>query len=552
MKIHNLQQGSPEWDQFRLDHFGASEAAAMLGISNKVTRNELLHMKHTGQAKEYSDWVENKLFANGHEVEALARPIVEETIGDELFPVTCSDGHLSASCDGLTLDGVIAWEHKQWNEDLANKIRAGILPDEYMPQCQQILTVTGADKLIFTVSDGTEHNKVDLTVEHSIKWMNRISRGWTQFQKDLAEYKPREIAEKPEAEAIMQLPALSIQIKGEVTTSNLPQFKEAADTFIANIKTDLQTDEDFANAEATVKFCGDTEKKIELAKNAAIAQTASIDELMRTMDHIKESMRVKRLALEKLVKTQKEAIKNKIIADAKAEYQKHTDSLHEEIKPIRWEQENPRFAEVVKNKRTLASLHNAVDTELARCKIASDAIAKDIREKLSWFKENSKGSQSLFPDISTIIANDIEYFKMVVQQRITDHDKKVAEEAQRKIDEAKASEEKAKQESIEAENRSRLAKENEEKRIQAAKEEADKQAAKEAEMKRQMEEAQERDRIAAENRHKASNKHKTETIKAATESLATIIESTPAKLDLSTVIINAISEGKITNVTIQY
>ncbi len=52
MKTHNLKQGTPEWHQFRLNHFGASEAAAMLGISNKVTRNELLHMKRTGQAKE--------------------------------------------------------------------------------------------------------------------------------------------------------------------------------------------------------------------------------------------------------------------------------------------------------------------------------------------------------------------------------------------------------------------------------------------------------------------------------------------------------------------
>jgi len=40
--IHNLIQGSPEWHQFRLEHDGASEAAAMLGLSKKVPRNELL------------------------------------------------------------------------------------------------------------------------------------------------------------------------------------------------------------------------------------------------------------------------------------------------------------------------------------------------------------------------------------------------------------------------------------------------------------------------------------------------------------------------------
>ena len=33
MKVHKLVQGSAEWHQFRLTHFGASEAAAMLGLS---------------------------------------------------------------------------------------------------------------------------------------------------------------------------------------------------------------------------------------------------------------------------------------------------------------------------------------------------------------------------------------------------------------------------------------------------------------------------------------------------------------------------------------
>src|SRR5579863_1124676 len=112
--IHELVQGSDEWAQFRLTHFGASEAAAMLGISPKVKRNELLHMKHTGTPKEFSDWVQEHILDPGHEVEALARPIVEIKIGEELYPITCSIGLISASCDGLTMGESIAWEHKQW------------------------------------------------------------------------------------------------------------------------------------------------------------------------------------------------------------------------------------------------------------------------------------------------------------------------------------------------------------------------------------------------------------------------------------------------------
>lgn len=37
-EIHNLLQGSDDWHAFRFDHHGASEAAAMLGLSKKVRR----------------------------------------------------------------------------------------------------------------------------------------------------------------------------------------------------------------------------------------------------------------------------------------------------------------------------------------------------------------------------------------------------------------------------------------------------------------------------------------------------------------------------------
>src|SRR5438034_1385072 len=103
MQIHNLIKDSDECNQYRQEHDGASEAAAMLGLSSKVKRNELLHMKHTGTAKEFGEWAQTNILDYGHEVEALARPIIEEIIGENLYPVTCSDGYPSASCDGLTI-----------------------------------------------------------------------------------------------------------------------------------------------------------------------------------------------------------------------------------------------------------------------------------------------------------------------------------------------------------------------------------------------------------------------------------------------------------------
>ncbi len=434
MLIHNLIQGSDEWCQFRLNHNGASEAAAMLGISTKVKRTELLHMKHTGLAKEFTDWVQENILDHGHEVEAKARPIVESIIGDDLYPVTCSDGDESASCDGLVITETRGWEHKQWNASLAAAVAAKELPDEFMAQPQQCLMVTGAESWTFTVSDGTEANIVSMEILPDPAWFDRIRAGWAQFGRDLAEYVPKELIEKPQAEAIMQLPALVVQIKGEVSLSNLPAFKAAADKFIANIRTDLQTDQDFADAENTVKFCKDAEDNLELTKNSAIAQTASIDELMRTIDHIKDQLRTKRLALEKLVTSKKTSIKEEILATVKLKFVEHVAALDAEIKPIRLVYAQPDFAGAMKNKRTLASLHDAVDTLLASAKITTNTTAADIRAKLAWCKTNAEGYGFLFMDMQQIVGKAEEDFQLTVRTRIADHKKTEAEklEAQRK------------------------------------------------------------------------------------------------------------------------
>lgn len=500
MQILKLIQGSPEWHSFRQTHFGASEAASMLGLSKQLSRNDLLLYKSTGKSKEYSDWVQKNILDYGHEIEAKARELFEKEIDDDLYTVTCSEDFLSASCDGLTMDGSIAFEHKQYNKELVDFIDTNErLPDTHMPQCQQILMVTRAKKVIFVCSDGTENNRSIIEIFPDQSWFDRIRAGWNQFKIDLANFQPKELAEKPEPEAIMQLPTLSIQIKGEVTVSNLPQFKEAAETFISNIKTDLKTDEDFVQAEATVKFCGDTEARLDAAKAQAIGQTASIDELMRTIDHIKESIRQKRLTLEKSVKTQKESIKTKIIDDAYKLCAEHQSNIAAEFPRLNFAAlanlSRQSFETACKNKRTLASLHNAVDTEVAAIKIKLDELARVLRKNLTHLPEDL----SLFRDLQSIITKPEDDFKLLVESRLSEQKRKEEEAEQRAIAaaqehirlekeaETKRIEQEEKSKQAAAAERERLAKENEEKRIQEAKESEAKRLEQEAKVKASME-----------------------------------------------------------------
>ena len=184
---HNLIQSSPEWHAFRAQHFGASEASAVLGLSPYKTRDELLHEKATGLTKEVNAATQ-RVFTNGHTAERLASPIVEKMSEVDLSPIVMSFGKLSASCDGLSFGDEIAWENKQFNKAHFEQVKNGELPEIHWPQCQQVLHVTGAEKLFFTISDGTEENTVGLWVFPDEAKINMLISAWAQFEIDLANY----------------------------------------------------------------------------------------------------------------------------------------------------------------------------------------------------------------------------------------------------------------------------------------------------------------------------------------------------------------------------
>ena len=420
-QVHDLIQGSDSWLLFRQSHHGASEAAAMLGLSSKVKRNELLHMKHTGTPKEFSDWVQEHILDHGHEVERMARPFAEEMIAEDLYPVTYSYGELSASSDGLTMDEVTAWEHKQYAEALFQSILSGILPIEHMPQAQQVLMVTGATRLMFSCSDGTRDRMASMWVYPDEAWFERIRAGWEQFSKDLAAYVPVAAEVKPLGRTPETLPALRLEVTGMVTASNLAEFKEHALAVFGGINRELTTDQQFADAEKTVKWCGEVESRLSAAKEHALSQTQSIDMLFKTIDDISAEARSVRLELDKLVTRRKVEIKENIILGGKRAYEQHIASLKEETGGPWISLPVPDFAGAAKGKRTMASIQDGVDTVLANAKIAADASAKAIRASLTCLREETAGFEFLFSDKLALIGKPMDDLKLVIKTRIADH-----------------------------------------------------------------------------------------------------------------------------------
>lgn len=422
MRTHNEKQGSHEWLELRNSFFTASEAPAMLGLSKYKTRQQLMREKATGVTEEVDEATQRR-FNAGHAAEAAARLQAEKELREELFPVVGSetiDGiPLLASFDGITMDSTVAWENKLWNEEFAESVRNGIVPDTHWPQLEQQLMVSGAELVLFTVSDGTNFVSIEYRSQPERRAM--VLAGWVQFAKDMLNFKFTAPAASPKGAAIMDLPALSVQATGMVTQSNLPEFKAAAESYIASINTKLVTDQDFADAETTVKFCKSTEEKLDATMSAILAQTASIDDVIRTVDHIQAQLKEKRLLLDKLVKSEKEARKAALVSSAAGQLADHIAALQAEISGVRLIAHHPDFGGAIKGLKSLASMQDALDTTLANGKIAADATAKDVRAKLAWCNENAAGHSALIPDLQQLIVKPMEDFTLTIATRIKDY-----------------------------------------------------------------------------------------------------------------------------------
>ena len=442
MKILNLIQGSREWLAHRAAHFNASDAPAMMGCSPYKMRTVLLHELHTGIVPEV-DIATQKRFDNGHRAEALARPLAEKIIGDDLYPVTGTEGRLSASFDGLTLDEQTGFEHKALNADLRECFRqidtiapehreaaAGFeLPLHHRVQMEQQLHVSGAERILFMASEWDADGDL---VEERHCWYypddelrGAILAGWAQLEHDLQNYKPEPVEVKPAGRAPETLPALHIEVTGAVTASNLREFKAHALAVFKGINRELKTDEDFADAEKTAKWCGDVEDRLKAAKQHALSQTASIDELFRAIDDISAEARRVRLDLDKLVKARKESIREEIVSGGVVALRQHIEALNERLGSPLMPIVSADFAGEIKGKKSLSSMRDAVNTELAHAKIAANEIADRIQINMQALRERDDLS-FLFPDVKQLVLKAHDDLTAVIAMRIAEHEQKEA------------------------------------------------------------------------------------------------------------------------------
>lgn len=453
MKTVSLIQGSADWHTHRRSHWNASDAPAMLGVSPYKTRAQLLRELATGIGAEV-DAATQRRFDDGHRFEALARPLAEQIIGEELYACVGVDGRYSASFDGLTLMGETAWEHKTLGESLRDLLPmaededfSGLdLPEHYRAQMEHQCMVSGADRVLFMATRW----EGDQVAEQLWCWYTpdpelreRIIAGWAQFERDLADYQPEPAeAPKPIGRTPETLPSLRIEARGMVTASNLEEFRAHALAVLGGINRTLKTDEDFADAEQTVKWCSGVEDRLEAAKANVLGQMADVDAVCRTIDDVAAETRRIRLELDRLVKAEKESRKGELVragVDAvAAHYAAINATLGEHAIPVPPLSGN--IGASIKGLKTLASMRDKIDAAVADEKIHASQTAERVRACIALLPTHPDHA-ILFPDrVQLCRTKQPEDLAMLVAHRIGEHKRREEERErarqQREVEEA--------------------------------------------------------------------------------------------------------------------
>lgn len=427
MIVHDVQQGSQAWHVLRASHFTASEAPAMMGASPYTTRSELLKQKATGIVDAEFDSHKAALFQAGHDAEDSFRPVAENMIGDDLYNVTGTlvvDGlQLLASFDGLTMDHVTGFEHKLWSRKVEQHIvEHGEPPIHHCWQMEQQLLVSGGRRILFVASDGTVVQACQCWYESKPERRAALIAGWKQFSIDLAAYeaeapKPAPVVAAPQE----SLPAVSVRVDGQLAiVSNLPAFGAALRTFIDSIPSEPSTDQEFADTEAACKALKRAEDELAAAEDHALAQLVDVGEMRRLVADYKALARTTRLQREKLVTYRKEQIRSEVVASGERALAAHVAALNQRLGGSFMPKVAADFGGVIRGKRTVDSLRDAMHTELARAKIAASEIADRIDANLKLLGEQQKFA-GLFPDAHALVQKASDDLRAVISSRIAAH-----------------------------------------------------------------------------------------------------------------------------------
>ena len=452
MKILNLQQGTKEWLDARKKHFTASDAPALMGASKYKTRKQLLDEKK-GAAIEAITPAKQALFDKGHKAEDDARSVLELETMDSYLPCvgvnySFDELPLMASFDGRSDDEDHDFEHKLWNDTLAENVRNEVLEPSHYWQLEHQLLVSEDDYVLFVVSDGTAEKREMMKYYPVPGRKEELIEAWVLLQADL---KNHQIEAKQEAVVAEKcsLPAIQCSVKGSQITTNisncLVEVKALAKSEMART---FETDQDFADKDQLNKDVKNVRAELKERVARVKGEFVSYSEFEAIASEMDKVLQQMQSHGEKQVKQAKDAKK---LAIKQAGEKELTDLAHKcdlELAPMTLmgvaNLMMPDFVAAMKGKRTIDSLEDAVSMCVNKAKIEINQVMYRVVPNLQYLRDHAADYKFLFSDAQQLVNQDGEPFQAIIKSRIADHKQAEAErlEAERqriqKEEEAKA------------------------------------------------------------------------------------------------------------------
>jgi len=447
--VESLRQGSPEWIAHRAQHLNASDAPAMMACHPSKSRSELVRELATGIGREFSDFVQERVLDKGHEFERLAGPLMEELAGESLYPVVGVNGKFGASYDGLAMFENVAAEHKRLNAALREAMTPGCAGGD-LPLCYQVqmehqaMVCPTIERILFVASDWDDRGGL---IEERHCWYvpnpqlrAQILAGWELLERDVAAYTPPAI-EPTTAKIHAALPALRVEASGQITASNLEEFQAVVLDRINSVNMELTTDQHFADGDADAKWLRDVSSKMKEAVLRVRGGMQSVDDVLRVLEQLDDIATKKAIAIEKKVKTEKDARKEQIVVQAEQQLAQHVGALNQKLganylpPPARGV-----FAAVTKGLKSLSSMEDKVRAALAVAMAEADATAERLAANREHLRQEDADWIALFADFATVGTKAGEDFQAIAALRIGQHRQAEAKrlEAREKLIQAEA------------------------------------------------------------------------------------------------------------------
>lgn len=191
-KVENIQQSTDDWHKFRSQGIGASDSGVIMGVSKYKTPYQLWQEKLGLWSQ-----CDNGNMSYGRSMEDTARQEFIKMTGIDVKP--CLGIHeefewMRASFDGMSDKSDFGVEIKCVNSKYHEIARSGRVPDEYYPQVQHQIAVSGLESIFYF--SFKKDDAIMLRVDKNISYINELIKKESQFWDMVCELTPPKSAEE--------------------------------------------------------------------------------------------------------------------------------------------------------------------------------------------------------------------------------------------------------------------------------------------------------------------------------------------------------------------